>query len=169
VIAGQAFPDIYGGWTNTFEYKGIDLNVFFQYAQGFDVYRSEARFTEANLNSVFNNRDSQLNYWTASNPNAPVPEPRLLTQNGRQHSTRFLEDGSYIRLKTISLGYTLPSSMTGDYSVRIFAQGQNLATFTGYEGYDPETTDDPGNIGTGDVFFAIPQSRTITFGVNLGF
>ena len=168
VISGNPFPDFFGGWTNKFSYKGFDLSIFFQFTQGNDLYRNEGRFYQSNLASVFNNTTDQLNYWTPTNTNTDIPQPRALQANGNQHSTRYLDDGSFIRLKTLTFGYTLPKSLTKDYSVRLYFQGQNLWTQTNYQGFDPEVGGGNGAL-QGDVFFAAPQARTILFGVNLNF
>jgi hypothetical protein len=80
-----------------------------------------------------------------------------------------LEDASYLRLKNASIGYTLPRNLVGDYDVRIYAQGTNLLTFTDYQGLDPEVTPTAGaNVTQGNVFFQLPQARTLLFGVELG-
>ncbi|OJJ15997.1 hypothetical protein BKI52_35075 [marine bacterium AO1-C] len=167
-ISGNPFPDFFGGWTNKFSYKGFDLSVFFQFTQGNDLYRNEGRFYQSNLASVFNNTTDQLNYWTPTNTNTNIPQPRALLSNGNQHSTRYLDDGSFIRLKTLTLGYTLPKSLTKQYSVRLYFQGQNLWTQTNYTGFDPEVGGGNGAL-QGDVFFAAPQARTLLFGLNLNF
>ena len=168
VINGNPFPDFFGGFTNKFSYKGFDLSVFFQFTEGNQVYRNEGRFYESNLNSVFNQTTDQLNYWTPTNTNTNIPQPRAFIENGRQHSSRYLDDASFIRLKTLTFGYTFPKKWTKNTSVRLYAQGQNLLTFTDYKGFDPEVGGGNGAI-QGNVFFAAPQARTITFGVNVGF
>lgn len=168
VIAGNPFPDFFGGFTNKFSFKGIDLSIFFQFVQGNEIYRSEGRFYQTNLHSLFNQTVDQLDYWTPNNPNAKNPQPRLFTENGRQHSTRYLDDGSYLRLKTITLGYTFPKSLTKNTSIRVYAQGQNLFTITDYQGFDPEVGGGNGAL-QGTTFFAAPQAKTITFGLNVNF
>ncbi|HAS43772.1 MAG TPA: SusC/RagA family TonB-linked outer membrane protein [Microscillaceae bacterium] len=168
VISGNPFPDFFGGWTNKFSYKGFDLSVFFQFVQGNDIYRNEGRFYQSNLRGAFNQTVDQLNYWTPTNTNTDVPQPRANVVNGNQHSTRYLDDGSFIRLKTLTFGYTLPKSLTKQYSVRFYVQGQNLWTRTDYQGFDPEVGGGNGAL-QGDVFFAAPQAITILGGVNINF
>lgn len=170
VLTGSPFPDFFGGFTNTFAYKSFDLNVFFQYSLGNDIYRADGGFTDSNLNSLFNQSTRQTDYWTPENTDAANPRPILLTDNGSQASTRYLEDASYLRLKNLTLGYTLPASVTGNTNVRLYAQGQNLLTFTSSEfnGSDPEAASG-GNIQATDVFFQLPQSRQLMLGLNLTF
>lgn len=169
-VLGDPFPDYFGGFTNTFSYKGIDASIFFQFSQGNDIYRNDGRFYEVNRSSSWNQFTSQLNAWTPTNTVTDVPEARIFRSNGNQRSSRYLDDGSYIRLKTATIGYTFPQSIFKDMTLRIYAQGQNLALFTDFKGVDPESGGNTaGDDVAGLVFFSRPQSRTITFGVNLGF
>lgn len=168
VTVGNPFPDFFGGITNNFAFAGVDLTLFFQYSWGNDIYRADGGFTDTNLNSLFNQSTRQNDFWTPENTEATNPQPRLLASNGSQASTRYLEDASYIRLKQATLGYTLPANLTRDVRARVYVQGQNLLTFTRSEfhGSDPEAASG-GNIQSTDVFFQLPQPRTIMFGVNL--
>ena len=168
-IVGSPFPKFYGGFGTSVFYKGLQLDVNFQYQYGNKIYWDDGAFLETNMGSLFNQDRTQLDYWTPNNKNATVPEPRALTNNGRSSSTRYLQDGSYLRLKTVVLSYNLPSSLTGGYKVRVYSQGYNLLTFTKFKGLDPEITPNQGNTGQGNVFFQPPQQRTITFGIDLGF
>lgn len=168
VIAGDPFPDYFGGFTNTFAYGPVDLNIFFQFSYGNDMYRGDGPFTDSNLNSVFNQSKRMNDYWTPDNPDAAHPRPILFTANGSQHSTRYLEDASYLRLKQATIGYTLPATWTRAVRARIYAQGQNLLTFTNFDGMDPEAAT-AGNIQQQDVFFQLPQPKTLVFGVDLTF
>lgn len=174
VTVGSPFPDFFGGFSNNLNFKGVDLTVFFQYSIGNDIYRADGGFTDSNLNSLFNQSTRQTDYWTPENTDAANPRPNLLSisgTNGAQASTRYLEDASYVRLKQATLGYTLPVSLTGGSArARIYVQGQNLLTFTSsdFNGSDPEAASG-GNIQSTDVFFQLPQARTIMAGVNLTF
>jgi len=103
-----------------------------------------------------------------------VPQARFLSANGNQHSSRYISDASYMRLKNVTLGYEVPRSYlnnTGLTKVRLYATGVNLLTWTNYEGWDPEMNTDflAGNISLGTDFYTAPQARTITFGVDIGF
>jgi TonB-linked SusC/RagA family outer membrane protein len=168
VVTGNPFPDFFGGVTNNFSWKGFDATAFFQFSYGNDIYRADGGFTDTNLSSLFNQASRQSNYWTPENRDTNIPQPRLLLNNGAQASTRYLEDASYLRLKVATLGYTLPASLSGSTRVRVYAQGQNLFTVTSsdFNGSDPEAASG-GNIQSTDVFFALPQSRTFMFGVNI--
>jgi len=171
VTVGSPFPDFFGGFTNNFAFRNFDATVFFQYSYGNDIYRADGGFTDSNLNSLFNQSTRQTDYWTPDNVNAANPRPILLTDNGAQASTRYLEDASYLRLKQLSVGYTLPAGVTGpNTNVRFFAQGMNLLTFTSsdFNGSDPEAASG-GNIQSTDVFFQLPQARTMMVGVDLTF
>lgn len=168
VVTGNPFPDFFGGFSNTISYKGFDATAFFQFSLGNDLYRADGGFTDTNLSSLFNQSTRQNDYWTPENTDAANPQPRLLLNNGAQASTRYLEDASYLRLKQATFGYTIPANITGTTNVRVYAQGQNLLTFTSsdFNGSDPEAASG-GNINSTDVFFNLPQSRTILFGVNV--
>jgi hypothetical protein len=172
IIAGDPFADFFGGFRNNFRYKGVDLRVFIQYNIGNEIYRADGEFTDSNLNSLFNQATRQLDYWKEPGDITDIPKPILLTANGSQSSTRYLENGSYARLKNVTLGYTLPAEWTRDYSVRIFLQGTNLATITAddFNGMDPEVTGAPSsNINQGNVFFAPAQARTFQAGIDFQF
>ena len=98
----------------------------------------------------------------------------MFYNNGAQPSSRFIQDGSFVRLRTITLAYNLPKTLlqkANINSMRVFVTGQNLATFTKYTGWDPEVNADDivTNVALGYDFYTAPQPRTITFGVNLGF
>jgi TonB-dependent starch-binding outer membrane protein SusC len=97
----------------------------------------------------------------------------LFYNNGAQASTRFIYDGSFVRLRTATLAYSFPKAMVSEIglnSLRVFVNGLNLLTFTNYKGWDPEVNSDDfvGNIGQGIDFYTAPQARTITFGINIG-
>ncbi|MEM6344667.1 MAG: TonB-dependent receptor [Bacteroidota bacterium] len=170
IIAGSPFPDYFGGFVNTFTYKGLELTAFFQYSVGNEIYRNEGRFIMNNMSSVWNQDVRMLNAWTPENTVTDVPEARLFTTNGSQHSTRYLEDASYLRLKTATLAYNFAPNVLGPVDLRVFVMGQNLLTFTNFTGLDPEASGQAvGTARSGDIFFSRPQSRTITAGFNLGF
>ena len=102
--------------------------------------------------------------WTTENPNGSIPNPFGSTNNFRA-SSRYVEDGSYLRLKSTQIGYTLPAKLTKKIGVdrcRFYISGSNLLTFTSYTGYDPE-------VGSGVDYGNYPQSRTILFGTNINF
>jgi len=169
-IVGDPNPDFTGGLTNTFSYRGLSLRVFMQFSQGNDVYRSGGRFVNANMTTIWNQQVSQLDRWQQPGDITDVPQARLTT-NGSQHSSRYIEDGSYLRFKNITLGYNLPKSLikgAGLSKVRIYAQAQNWFTITDYNGNDPEVTSNgTANIGQGITFLEAPTPKMLMFGIDL--
>ncbi|GAB4247207.1 MAG: TonB-dependent receptor [Ekhidna sp.] len=170
-IVGDPFPDYFGGITNTFGYKGIELSVFFQFSKGNEIYNNAGRFRSNNMNLFFNQTVDQLNRWQNPGDITDVPQARLFGNNGNVPSSRYVEDGSYLRLKTLNVSYNLPSSVIGNTlrSAQIFFRGTNLWTLTNYSGWDPEVNTGAGSpIEQGVDFLTAPQAKRITFGVNLG-
>ncbi len=171
-IVGDPNPDFTGGLTNTFSYKGVDLSILLQFVYGNDIYRDAGRFVSNNANSIWNQSVDQLNRWQKPGDITDVPRAELFSGNGSGRSSRWIEDGSYLRVKNITLGYTLPKSIVERLNlrnVRIFAQAQNWFTFDDYNGHDPEVSSEGTvNIGQGQDFFQAPPSKTLTFGVNIG-
>ena len=115
-----------------------------------------------------------LNHWTPTNTNTDIPRPVRNDPNGNNRfSDRFVEDGSYVRLKNLTLAYNVPTTFSQHAaikSLRVYATGQNLITWTHYLGYDPEVSADPfSSIGFGRDFGVYPQSRTYTVGLNASF
>ncbi|MEJ8801071.1 SusC/RagA family TonB-linked outer membrane protein [Pontibacter sp. H249] len=176
VVAGSAIPDFTGGFTNRIRYKAFDLNTFFNFSYGNKVLIDGLRFTE-NMLSAFNKSTDLLDYWTPENRDAFAPALNSPTlPNFAQLSTLHLQDGSYLRLKNVTLGYTLPQNLVAKSKVlssaRVYVMGQNLWTLTAdnFRGPDPEVSANGGsNQVAGESFFALPQPRSITGGVNLTF
>ncbi|WP_350213915.1 TonB-dependent receptor [Gracilimonas sp.] len=174
VVIGDPNPDFQGGIGNTFNYKGFDLNIFFQYVYGNDIYNGGGTFQSANADFFDNQTVDQMDRWQQPGDITDVPQARLLGGNGTGESSRYLSDGSYLRLKTLTLGYTLPQSLMDRLSLRkarLYFTGLNLLTFTDYDGWDPEVNTDftASNITLGTDFYAAPQPRTFEVGINLGF
>jgi len=171
-IVGDPNPDFAGGLTNTFSYKGIDLSILLQFVSGNDIYRDAGRFVSNNANSIWNQSVDQLNRWQKPGDITDVPRAELFSGNGSGRSSRWIEDGSYIRVKNIALGYSLPKTIVDRMhlrSVRVFAQAQNWFTFDDYSGHDPEVSSEGTvNVGQGQDFFQAPPSKTLTFGINIG-
>ncbi len=178
VVAGSAIPDFTGGLTNTFNYKGFDLNVFFNFSYGNKVLIDGLRFTE-NLGGTFNKSTDLLNYWKQAGDKAFAPRLNSTTAAAgifNQLSTSQLLDGSYLRLKNITLGYSAPKSVLNKVkfvqSFRVYVMATNIWTLTssGFRGPDPEVSaNGQSNQVLGESFFALPQARSIQIGVNLGF
>ncbi len=171
---GKALPDWTGGITNRLSYKGLELNFFFQFAAGFEVYNNNLVFAEG-LNSVFAPTvRAWENRWQNEGDRTDIP--RLVNgdpNNNRRDSDRFAEKGDYIRLKTLTLSYNLPKSLLGNSgisNVKVYATGYNLWTLTDYSWFDPEVNIfDGGNTALGTDFLTFPQPRSVTFGINLIF
>lgn len=178
-IMGSAQPKYYGGITNTFRFMGVDLSVLFQYNVGNQIYNSPKSYLQG-MSSAFAGDASVLNRWTTTNTNTDVPRAVFGDPNNNvRTSDRFLESGSFARFKSVTLGYTLPAALLTKAHIRtarIYVQSQNLVTFTGYSGLDPEvSTFSSGsgaatsNAALGTDFFTYPQARTFTGGITLGF
>jgi TonB-linked SusC/RagA family outer membrane protein len=167
LLVGDPIPSLYGGFGSSISYKGLDARINFQFVQGNKIYWQNGEFLATNLSAQWNNLTSQLDYWTPDNTDASVPEPRA-GGNGNRPSTRYLRDDSYLRLKSATIGYTLPREFVNGYKLRIYVQGTNLATFTNYPGLDPEVLDNSNaNINQGTTFFELPEPRVIKFGIQL--
>ncbi|WP_420147978.1 SusC/RagA family TonB-linked outer membrane protein [Spirosoma sp.] len=175
VIIGSPLPKWTGGITNTFSYKGLSLSVFFNGVFGNKInFFGVGQYSSANGIYEDNQTADQLAAWTPENPNTNVPEARFYRANGSQASSRYIQDGSFVRLRTATLAYNLPKTLINKVklnSVRLFVTGQNLLTFTKYTGWDPEVNADDTvtNIAQGYDFYSAPQARTITGGINIGF
>lgn len=172
-VIGDGNPDFIFGLTNTFNWKRFDLNFFFQGSYGNDVYNA----TRIDLEGMFDSKNQSsavLRRWTPDNRNTDIPRA---VGNGNvdnvRNSTRFVEDGSYVRLKAITLTYNFNPKWFGKSGIRnlsVYATGQNLLTITNYSGFDPEVNAF-GLSATelGVDYGTYPQARTLTFGVNAEF
>ena len=175
VVAGQANPDFVGGLTNTFKYKNWSLSTLFNFSVGNDIFLASRSFSE-NPRSGFNKTTRVLNIWQNPGDNAFIPSTSSSTYGVfEQDSTLQLEDGSFARLKNVTLAYSLPQSLLDNVflsNVRFYATATNLLTIKsdGLDGYDPETSRNADGGGAiGEEFFNIPQARTYTLGVNITF
>ena len=169
-VIGDAQPDFTFGFTNSLSYKRFDLNVFFQGGVGNDVYNA----TRVDLEGMFDSKNQStavLNRWTPENPNTDIP--RAGNINNVRNSTRFVEDGSYIRLKAITLAYNVNPEFLNKFGVNklsVYTTGQNLLTFTNYSGFDPEVNAfGRSSTELGVDYGTYPQAKTVTFGINLEF
>lgn len=174
---GDPNANYYGGFGNHFSFKNFDLDIQTQFVKGNDIYNMAGPFQSANGDYFDNQTINQLNYWTTDNRITNIPQPRFDSSNGTKTSSRFIQDGSYLRVKSVVLGYNLPKNLISKYklqNVRLYASALNLFTITGYKGYDPEVNTPAGstlqgnNIQIGHDFYTPPQARTITFGLNIG-
>jgi TonB-linked SusC/RagA family outer membrane protein len=171
VVVGDANPDFAGGITNTFRYKGFDLNVLANYSVGNDIHIDGLRFTDNVGSGSFNNRAATLDVWQNPGDDAFVPAFSSATfRRYAQRSTAQLRDGSFLRLKNVTLGYNLPQSVMEKIAVfknvRVYATGTNLLTWKGkdLDGIDPEVTSTVAALGQGESFFTPPQLQSYIFG-----
>ncbi|MFD2561574.1 SusC/RagA family TonB-linked outer membrane protein [Aquimarina rubra] len=174
-IVGQANPDVIGGFSNVFTYKNWSLNTLFNFSFGNDILLTSRTFTE-NPISGFNKSTRVLSVWQQPGDQAFIPSPDSPTINNfNQNSTAQLEDGSFVRLKNVTLAYTLSDNFldkTFINKIRLYATATNLITFKsdGLEGYDPEVSNGSNGAGAvGQDFFTLPQASTYTFGINFSF
>jgi hypothetical protein len=172
-IIGRGLPIHYGGFVNNLSYKGFSLNVFFQWSYGNNIYNANRITFEGNTNGRrnMNQYASYANRWTPENQ---TNEHFRAGGEGviGYHSTKYMEDGSYLRLKTLSLDYALPSRILK----RAYMSGlslnvamQNLFTWTKYTGLDPEVSTRNSVLTPSYDYSAYPQARTITFGLKANF
>lgn len=170
---GTPHPDFTYGFTNNFEYKGITLSVFLQGSYGNDILNLTRKYGTRNSNLYINQLAEASDFWTEDNQDAKFPRPQLEDHNNNRVSSRFVEDGSYLRIQNVTLGYNFPTDLISKVkmsSLRIYAGVQNLYTFTNYSGYDPEV----GSINQSASLMGIdngryPSPRTYTLGLNVQF
>lgn len=172
-IIGRGLPIHTGGFTNNFTYKGFDLSIFFQWSYGNDIMNANRLFFESSNNKSreLNQYASYADRWTPENPDSDIPAATTSSSN-RVISSRIIEDGSFLRLKTLTLGYTFPKAMIAKAklsNVRLYLAAQNLWTWTSYSGYDPEVSVRNSALTPGLDFSSYPRSYSLSFGVNLGF
>lgn len=190
-VIGNAYPELFGGLNNTFTYKNFDLSIFFIYSIGNDVLNAtkltntRIGLTNKNVLAIANSS----NRWTTVNAQGEVitdPEELAAVNKGKTiacfadnldatnaliHSWA-VEDGSYLKLSNITLGYTFPKKVLtkiGLTKLRIYATGNNLWTWTNYSGYDPEVSTMSSALTPGVDFGAYPRSRSFVVGVNVAF
>lgn len=166
---GNPTPAFTYGFNTDFEWKGIELNLFFQGSQGNDIFNNTVRYDFTYVNRP----STALNRWTG--PGTSNTEPRVNLSDPNQNariSDRFVEDGSYLRLKTVQLGYNLPKvwlKKAHFEKMKVYMTAQNLLTFTNYSGLDPEIGNVGGSLEIGIDRGFYPQARTIMGGVSLTF
>lgn len=170
-VIGNAIPKWYGGITNTFAWKGIDFSFMFQFNYGNDIYNATRLYATQSRNGRTNMLAEVADRWTETNASNLVPSTKGYVTNDVY--SRFVEDGSFLRLKNVTLGYTLPKKWTQKACIkrmRVYATGQNLFCISGYSGYDPEVSTAGNNPMTpGLDWGAYPKSRVFTFGIDLQF
>jgi TonB-linked SusC/RagA family outer membrane protein len=174
---GSPFPDYTYGLNAMFSYKSFDLSLFFQGIKGNDIYYYMGRISNDAVRP-FNSTTEILDRWTGEGTSTTMPRvARVDVNNNLRNSTRFIRDGSYLRLKNLTIGYNMPATVLYKLRMqacRIYLTGQNLLTFTDYPGLDPEMGTSDNDLDAGDTAIGIdwgtyPQARTLTVGVNLSF
>jgi TonB-linked SusC/RagA family outer membrane protein len=177
-IIGNANPKYTFGLTNTFTYKGWSFSFFFQGVQGNDIFNASRIETEG-LSMETNQLATVLNRWTTPGQNTDIPRATYGDFTNSLISSRFIEDGSFVRLKSLSLGYELPKSIISKLNVSrlyLYISSENLLTFTKYSGFDPEVSvyglssnNTEKNIAPGVDYGTYPQSRDFLVGLNVTF
>jgi TonB-linked SusC/RagA family outer membrane protein len=170
---GSPLPKFTYGLTNTFQYKDFDLSVFVQGSHGAKIFNFLRWQLEKMDNAFFNQMSTVMDRYTASNPNGKLPRFTNTNTNNVYISDRYVEDGSYVRIQNISLGYRLPKSILNKVKVnsaRVYVTVQNLKTFSDYSGYDPEVGAFNNSIRLMNVDAGhYPNPRSFTIGANLEF
>ena len=176
VKVGNPNPKFTGGVNTTASFKGFDLSALGQFSYGNDIYNAAGVYQSTGFNNYLDNLTiDQLNRWQKPNDITNVPRAEFGSGNGIGASSRFVQDGSFFRVKNVTLGYTLPADLVKRgylQSVRIYLTAQNLATFTKYTGYDPEVNTfglGANIIALGHDFYTPPLPKTFLIGANLGF
>jgi TonB-linked SusC/RagA family outer membrane protein len=177
-IIGNPLPKHTGGFSNDLKYKNFDLQFMLQWSYGFDILNAnKAEFTNSSSNAR-NGFKELANVWTPTNTDTDVSGVRYNGNNlspkfGYKIDTRYVEDGSYLKLKTVVLGYSLPKKLLSKLQIksfRISVAAQNLMTWTKYTGYDPDVSVGRyGALTPGLDFSAYPQSVSITGGIDIKF
>ena len=171
-IIGNGEPIHTGGFNNTWTFYGVDLSVFFQWSYGNDIINANRLFFEnGNKMKDLNMYATYVNHWTPENPTSDIPGVSNSASN-KVFSSRIIEDGSYLRLKNISIGYTLPQDITRKGKIELVHfsfSAQNLYTWTKYSGYDPEVSVRNSALTPGLDFSSYPRAMSFNFGVNITF
>ncbi|MEP4532292.1 MAG: SusC/RagA family TonB-linked outer membrane protein [Cyclobacteriaceae bacterium] len=177
-VAGNPNPGYYGGLTNTLTYKNMDLSFMFQFVGDVDLYYATGEYMANSGYLILNQLSSQVDRWySAADTDAAYPQFNSAEENTNP-STRWIEDGSYIRLKNVTFTFHMPQTIVQDWGIDfmdIYVGGSNLLTFTDYIGYDPDVNYvDPldgvvgQNISRGIDNFTAPQPRMFIAGIKIG-
>lgn len=171
-IVGSPHPDYYGGLRNQLSWKGFDVNSFFEFSRGAEVFNLIRLFADDGGCYTDNKFANILNRWQKPGDKTNVPRMSLdCVSDANDASSRFVEDASYVRLAEITLGYRLPRSIasaTRLSDARVYVSGRNLKLWTDYMGYDPDVNSNGSSANTalGQDFYAYPRAKTITFGIS---
>lgn len=169
-VIGNGQADWYGGITNTFQFYGVDLSFMFQFSYGNEVYNATRMFSTQSRAERYNQLAEVADRWTPTNASNRVPSAEGYIQS--ELYSRFIEDGSYLRLKNLTVGYTFPEKLTRKIFVkklRIYATGANLFCLTKYSGYDPEVNMKSSPLMPSFDWSSYPKSRVFTMGLEIQF
>lgn len=166
---GSSLPDWTGGLNLSAYYKGITLSAFLYGSVGADIYNETRRYTDFAQFGNFGRGVRILDAWSETNTTSNIPAPtRLNTNNEDRPSSYFIENGNYLRLRSLRIGYDLPEAITQGYgNVNIYFEGQNLVTFTNYTGVDPEVPFSSNPNIPGVDLGVYPLPRTFLVGINV--
>ncbi|WP_349315520.1 TonB-dependent receptor [Chitinophaga sp. MM2321] len=180
MVVGNSNPDFTGGFTNNFSYKGFDLSVFFTFVHGNSIFNQAGIYQTTGFSNGLDNQTLDImNRWQKKGDITNVPRVSLSYPTGYQATSRYIYDGSYMRLKNVTLGYNLPKKIVSALKIqgaKLYVAGYNLWTKTHYMS-DPEVntaplgtdTNSSKNIAGGVDFYTIPQAKTYTVGLNIRF
>jgi TonB-linked SusC/RagA family outer membrane protein len=171
---GNPHPKLTFGFTNNFKYKNVDLSVFLQGSYGNDVMNVTRRSGTTNASLYDNQLVQALDYYSPSNTASNNPRPVADASNTNLFiSDRFVEDGTYLRVQNVTIGYSLPVDFISKYKLsrlRLYGSAQNLFTFTDYSGYDPEIGSFNQNVLLSGIDNGrYPIARTFSVGLNVEF
>jgi len=166
-IIGNPNPKLFGGFNTTLSYKNFGLSAFFTYSLGNDIF-NYVRYQAESMNTYSNQFTSVLDRWTPANPNGKLPRASIGDPTGNTaFSDRWIEDGSYLRLKQLTLNYNIPA-MAGVYKgITIYLTATNLLTFTKYSGYDPDFLYSNNPFYMGIDYGKMPQTKSFIVGLKL--
>jgi len=167
---GSPYAKFNYGFNLSANFKGFDASVFFSGVYGNKIFNEDIKYSELNL--FASNFDTRvLNAWTPTNPNSNLAAlQETLTNDEGRTSTYFVESGSYLKLKSIQIGYTILKRAYGIKNLRFYVQGENLLTFTKYTGMDPESINTtPLNRGVDFQGMLYPHAKSVNVGLNLNF
>lgn len=166
-FAGSAYPDFSYGLSFNANYKNFDINIFAQGVQGNKLFNALKRTTYSASGPSYNKLTGILDAWSPENPNGKVPIISTTDANGNFNASDFyVENGSYLRIRSVTLGYSLPKNLTSKLktgAVRLYATANNLFTITRYTGFDPEIGMDNNGLDAGRY----PQARSFILGLSV--
>lgn len=170
---GNPNPNFIFGFNTSASYRNFELTIFLQGVQGNDLLNISSINNTVDYGIGLNMpREVYLNHWTPETPNAKYPKPSISTRTSM--SDRFVEDGSYIRLRNIQLAYNLPVqklNLNWLRNLQVYVSGQNMLTFTNYSWWDPEVNSQGGSnsVNQGIDYFTYPMAKSVTVGLRAGF